>query len=64
MARNSQARHRSLAGGIVVGDYLDSTTGERVITVKMVAISKPAKKAKAKPERGTAVGVTGEPYGT
>ena len=65
VTRNSQGRHRSLAGGLVVGDYIDQSNGERVLTIKMVAGSKAAKKAKAQPKgREVAAGLTGEPYGT
>ena len=36
--RDGTARHRSLAGGIVIGDYVDATNGERVLTVEKVSV--------------------------
>jgi hypothetical protein len=45
--RDGTARHRSLAGGIVIGDYVDPTNGERVLTVEKVSVGAgKAKKAK------------------
>jgi len=48
---SASTRHRSLAGGVVTGDYVDPLTGERVVVVKTVPITRPAagtKKQKAK----------------
>ena len=42
ITRQSATRHRSVAGGTVVGDYVDPTTGERVLTIKTVAVARPA----------------------
>lgn len=49
ITRNGTARQRNLAGGTVVGDYVDKLTGERVLTVKVESIAKVAKKAVRKP---------------
>lgn len=46
--RTSPGRHRSLAGGVVTGDYVDPANGERVVVVKTVPIVRPAAGAKKK----------------
>jgi uncharacterized spore protein YtfJ len=46
--RDGTARHRSLAGGIVIGDYVDPTNGERVLTVEKVSVGAGKAKSKAR----------------
>lgn len=45
-------RYRNCSGGTVIGDYVDPTNGERVLTVKTVSIPriKKAKKSQDQPE--------------
>ena len=47
ITRNGTARQRNLAGGTVVGDYVDKLTGERVLTIKVESLPKPPAKRKA-----------------
>jgi hypothetical protein len=46
--RDGTARHRSLAGGIVIGDYVDPTNGERVLTVEKISVGAGKAKSKAR----------------
>ena len=46
--RNGIGKYRSLAGGTVIGDFVDATNGERVLTVERISIPRPAKKPKAR----------------
>jgi len=46
--RNGSQRHRSVGGGTVIGDYVDASTGERVLTVKVVSVSTGQKPKKSK----------------
>lgn len=57
--RNGTGRHRSLAGGLVIGDYVDATNGERVLTVEKVSITSGKKiTRKQKPEPGPRPGTS------
>jgi len=59
--RDGTARHRSLAGGIVIGDYVDATNGERVLTVEKVSAGKPKSR---KPKPMNAIVMEGVVHGT
>jgi hypothetical protein len=48
VTRNSTQKFRSLCGGVIIGDWLDQTTGERVLVVEKVSATRPAKKPKGK----------------
>jgi len=43
ITRTSAARHRSCAGGVIMGDFVDPQTGERVLLIKTVPVVRPPK---------------------
>jgi hypothetical protein len=46
ITRNGTGRHYSLAGGVVIGDYIDPTNGELVLTVERPATATSTSKPK------------------
>lgn len=64
--RNGTGRHYSLAGGVVIGDYIDPTNGELVLTVERPAPAagtgkaKTPRKPKAKSNPGEIVFIEGD----
>ena len=50
LPRSGTGRHRSLAGALLLADYIDATNGERVLVVEQspVAVAKVVSKPKQK----------------